>query len=291
MSPMLASLLFLCAGAFAGTPPADPSLDQALSGLVAQGYKTARIVRDTVHGVPYAAVLLRDAAHGFDKLNVYARLQGRSLMVYTHPGTVDRLEFSRLMLSDREFPNLLRDGSRVVSYRALTPGLTKTSLYVLRLDGKRVRRVAVFPEGRFKDVDDDGRMEVISRDLPLGRFFSVGCEEFRTVAQTAFQTRIYSWRNGRFDDVSAKYPAFFTEDLAAQEEKLALIPKERKPGEYVAGALTVYFDYASEGKSREGWRRLCELIKPPSVAVPHLAACVEKVKGDLRQELSIPADW
>jgi len=307
MNHWLAPLLFFCAAFLKG---AESGLERELSELKAQGFRPQRAVSDTVKGVPLTAVLFHNPKQGLDKLNVYALLKDRTVMVYSHPSAVDRLEFSRSMLSDREFVNLLRDGSRTIVYHAATPGLNKRVLYILRCGGQgaagtfgralsypgrgggpRVRRVAAFPEGTLRDVDDDGRLEIVSRALPLGRFFSVECEDFQTLAQTAFQTRIYSWRDGRFVDVSAKFPAFFESDIARLEERLALIPKEKRPGDYLGGAVAVYYDYTAEGKRRKGWERLCELLKPPPIPIPRLAECINKVKTDLRRKLGIPADW
>jgi len=291
MKLWLAACLFLSPALRAAPAPVDPALESALAPLAAQGLLPQRLISDTVKGVRLTVVLLRDDARSLDKLNVYALIKDKPVLVYTHPSVVDRLEISRSMLSDREFTNLLRDGSRTIVYHATTPGLNTRVLHVLRCTGARVRRIASFPDGRLKDIDEDGRMEIISRNLPLGRFFTVGCEDFQTMAQTASQLRISRWTDGRFVDVSAQFPGFFDEDIAGLEEHLALIPKEKRPGDYLGSALAVYYDYAAKGAQRQGWERLNALLKPPSTSVPRLTRCLEQVKADLRQKLAIPLDW
>ena len=291
MTLWIMTSLLLHAAALAQTTPADPGLQSELSALEAQGFKTQQIVSSTVKGVPLSAVLLRNPVKKLDKLNVYARLKARTFLVYTHPTAVDRLELGTDAPSGKGWGDLLRDGSRAIAYQATTAGLNKRVLYVLRCSGVKVRRVAAFPEGALQDLDKDGRLEAVSRSLPLGRFFSTGCQEFQTLSQNAFRTRVYRWQGGAFVDASERFPSFYDADIARLQERLSLTPKEKRPGEFLGDAIATYYDYEAKGERRKGWESLSRRLQPPSVSLPQVAQCLEKAKADLRQKLEIPADW
>ena len=287
MTLLLLSLFSLASAAGA----APPALERELAEMTAKGFEQEKAVRQKVGETTFTAVIFRHADKDWRKLNVYAQIKDKAFLVFSHPGGIsERLEFDPVMSGDR-FPDLLRNGSFCILYHATVPGLDKRTLYVLRCAGPRVRLAGQFPEGEFKKIAGSDRRMIIAKTLPLGRFFSAGCDNFSTMSKTAFQTRIFAAQNGRFADVSAEHPAFYDTDIARLEDAQALIPKEKNPGDFLGAAVSIYFDYAAKGERRRGWQRLGELIKPPPPPIPGVAECLEQVKDDIRRKLDIPEDW
>ncbi|HAM34389.1 MAG TPA: hypothetical protein DEB40_08910 [Elusimicrobia bacterium] len=283
-------LLFGVMCAWAEPPKLPPREGRAIPETADKGMRQEQTASAVVGGVPLAAVLFRNPAKNLNKLAVYATLKGKSYLVYTHPSFIDRLKFDPA-LPGQGFLDLFADGSRAIVYHATTPGLNTRTLYVLRCQGPRVRRVGSFPQGELRALRGAGRPVIVSQTLALGRYFSVGCENFYAMSQNAYQTRIYEWRKGDFIDASTKFPDFFAEKIKGLEDRLALIPKEKQPGEYLGGVVALYYDYAAQGRPRQGWNRLSSLLKPPPYAFPKLSACLSQVQADLRRKLDIPPDW
>lgn len=283
-------LVFLWPQALAGA--AGNPLAPEIAEMKARGFKASKTISETIGEIPISAILFH-GQNGYDQLNVYATLGGKALMLHTRAAAGERLEFDEA-LGEKRFPDFLKDGSRVLVYRASWPALNQSTLYVLRYAGLRFKRIGVFPEGRIADLDGDGRYEIVTRRPPLGRFVFVGCREaFQTLAREAYQTDVQAWRDGRFASVAPRFPAFYAERIARSEESLKAmgVARANHPGDYLGLALTLYYDYTSKGERRRGWERFLELCRAPAHAPPGVGECLLKIKNDLRARLSIPDDW
>ncbi len=217
------------------------------------------------------AVVLR-AADGSEKFHVYAQRAKKRALVYLHPGA-ERFE---LLDAPKGLPVFL--------YRATLAG--RATLHALRVDGLRVRQAGRFPEGRPQDVDGDGRLEIVSRERPLGRFLAADCESVHAASDKAVRTAVWSWGDETFEEASASFPAYFEAAIARIEENLP----DMKPADRLGSALALYYDHAAKGDKRLGWERLLELLSARSAA-PGVTACARRIKEGLREKLEIPADW
>ncbi len=283
MSLALAALLAVCAAA--ADPLAAPLAEQAAAGWT---------VRDKVvrKGKPFplaAVVFGRDGSTG-NRLEVYALLPDRAYMVWTHPGTAERLDLDAGPVG-RGMPDLLGDGSRVIAYRSTIPALNATTLRLLAARGLKIEPAGSFAEGRFISAGE--KTLIASRDLPLGRFLSVGCEEFGTVSRSAFKTTLHEPRKGRFVDVSDSYPDYYAKEIARKEAALARMKDDlqKHAGEYLGLALSLYYDYAARGEARKGWERQADFFQVPAYAPGSVKSCFATMRQDLRARLRIPADW
>lgn len=250
-----------------------------------------RLVRRLEDRVPGATVLVEivEARSGSTVLNAYTFLAGKRYLTYTHPGSGERQELDEL--SSQKLFDFFRDGSKALLYRS-TNALGQTMLYVMRYDKKRFRRAGSFPQGRARDLDGDGRFEIISRRRPLGRFFPVGCAGYGSMADAAWKTEVHVWDGTAFSPAPGKFAAFYA-SLASKDEAAlkALEPEKRaRAGDYLGAALTLYFDLESAGRGREGWTRLKEALSPVA-SVAGSDSCAEQVEKDLRRSLNIPPDW
>lgn len=282
MTAALAAVLASAALAAAPDPLAAPLADSA-----AQGW-TLRDRVDREGKPPISVVVL--GREGGSRLEVYARLKDRAYMVWTHPGDTERLDLDSGPVG-RGMPELLGDGSRVIAYRATIPALRATNLHLLAVRGIKVTPAGAFPEGRF--LFAGGKTLVVSRELPLGRFLSVGCEDFGTISQSAFKSVIHAPRKGRWVDVSSSYPQLYAEEIARKEAALERMKGDlqKHAGEYLGLALSIYYDYAARGERRKGWERQGEFFQVPALAPPSVRACFAAMRADLRERLDIPADW
>lgn len=241
-------------------------------------------------GMRLAAAVYAGPAGAGDRLEAYVALKGKAFLGYSHPGQGERLELDSTP-AGRGFGDLLEDGSRALLYRSTLQVLNASTLHVLRYQRFKFTLAASFPEGRV--LDGKGGPFIVSRDLPLGRFLSVGCEDFGTISQTAFRTRVYAASKGRFVDVSARRPELFASEIARKEAALERLrgDLEANAGEYLGLALSIYYDYAARGERRRGWERQGEFFRVPSLAPPRVRSCFQSMRQDLRSRLAIPADW
>jgi hypothetical protein len=186
---------------------------------------------------------------------------------------------------------MFHDGSLTLAYRATRASLGATELNVVRWKRFKIERVAVFPEGRFLRLD--GEAVVAARSLPLGRYLSMGCEDFGTISRTAFKTTLSSPRDGGFTDVSSEHPDYYGSEIARKEKAMARLKDElqKNAGEYLGLAISAYYDYAALGRAREGWTRMREFFKIPTLAPAAVRTCMTSMEKDLRGKLGIPAAW
>jgi hypothetical protein len=278
----------LAAGAAAAPPRTKNPFAAEARRWSAKGYVLKDRVETRSGGAP-AAVAVYAARNGSgDRLEAYVVVDGKTYLGYTHPAGAERLELD-VTPAGRGFLDLLGDGSRVVAYHATIPALNATTLYVLRYRRPRFTLAGSFPEGRFIQIGR--RVLVESRDLPLGRFLSVGCEGFGTISQTAFRTRLYAPLKGRFVEVTRSYPRFFAAEILRKEAALARLRPDLKEnaGEYLGLALSVYYDYAAVGRAREGWEKQKVFFSLPRGSPRRVKACFSAMRRDLRRRLRVPA--
>jgi hypothetical protein len=286
MAAAAAALALLLA---AGAAAADP-FSAKTSGMAAEGFVERERVEGTDGPLRAAVVVYSPREGGGDRLEFYLAVRGKAYLGYSHPASADRLEIDASPYA-RAFGDLLGDGSRAIAYRSRVPALGSSTLHILRWKGFKVGEAAAFPEGRL--VSLGGKPVIVRRDLPLGRFLSVGCENFGTTSRTAFRTTLHEPRAGRFVDASARHAGWFEDEIDRKERSLRAMSSdlEKNAGDYLGLALSVYYDYAALGRAREGWERQKEFFKVPVMAPPSVKACFAAMRADLRTRLGVPADW
>lgn len=276
--------LALAAPAAAADPFAGKAAEWAAKGFDERERATGRDGPLTA-----AAIVFSPREEGGDRLELFVAVKGKAYLGYAHPSTVERLELDPTPAG--RFRDLLGDGSRVLAYRATLASLGSTTLHLLRWKGFEVKRTASFSEGRLLELD--GRVVIAQRDLPLGRFLTVGCEGFGTISRTAFRTTLRAPRSGRFVEVTRSHPSYFKAEIARKEDALRALSGEleKNAGEYLGLAISLYYDYAALGRASEGWERQGEFFKVPAFAPPGVRACFESMRADLRARLGVPSDW
>lgn len=289
----MTSAALLLAAALAGTAVAakapDP-LDGKAAEWETKGFTLKDRVEQKAGGLVLAAAVYGAKDGSGDRFEEYVVMKGKAYLGYTHPGQTELLEIDESP-EGRSFRDLFKDGSRVIAYRSTIRALDASSLSVVAYKNFKFRRVAEFHEGRLVRVDDATLVQ--ARDLPLGRFLSVGCEDFGTISQTAFRTRLYAFHKGGFTDASQSHPGFYAAEIERKEAALGRLKADlqKNAGEYLGLALSVYYDYAAEGRARQGWSRQKEYFTLPGYAPAKVRACFETMRQDLRGRLSIPAGW
>jgi hypothetical protein len=289
---MTAAALLLAAalaGPAAAASAPDP-LDAKAAEWEAKGFTLKDRVEQTADGLVLAAAVYGAKDGSGDRFEEYVVMKGKAYLGYTHPAGTELLEIDEKP-EGRSFRDLFKDGSRVIAYRSTIRALDASSLSVVAYKRFKFRRIAEFHEGRLVRVD--GETLVQARDLPLGRFLSVGCEDFGTISQTAFRTRLYAFKKGGFIEASRSHPDFYAAEIKRKEAALDRLKADlqKNAGEYLGLALSVYYDYAAEGRARQGWARQKEYFTLPGYAPAKVSACFETMRNDLRGRLSIPADW
>lgn len=256
---------------------------------LAKGYHARERVSGASGDLSVSAAIYTPAEGGGDRLEVHVVARGKAYLGFTHPSTVERLEFDPSPAG--RFADMFHDGSLTLAYRATRTSIGATELHVLRWKLFKIERVATFPEGRFLRLEEGP--VVASRELPLGRYLSMGCEDFGTISRTAFRTTLSAPRSGGFDDVSSRNPGFYRAEIARKEKALAGLKDdlEKHAGEYLGLAISTYYDYSALGRRREGWTRLRDFFKIPPLAPASVKACMAAMEKDLRGKLEIPDAW
>jgi hypothetical protein len=284
MIPALALLAASLAAAEAVSPFA--AIDAA---WLNKGYNARERVSGADGDLSASAVIYSPAEGGADRLEVHVVAKRKAYLGFTHPSTVERLEFDPSPAG--RVADMFHDGSRTLAYRATRVALGATELNILRWKKFRIERIATFPEGRFLRLESGP--VVAARELPLGRYLSMGCEDFGTISRTAFKTTLHAPRDGGFKDVSSKNPEYYKAEIARKEAAMARLKDEleKNAGEYLGLALSTYYDYAALGRAREGWTRLREFFTIPALAPASVKTCMAAMEKDLRGKLDIPAAW
>jgi hypothetical protein len=289
MSRAAALLLAAVCLSAAASPAPDP-LDAKAAEWAAKGFTLKdRITRKDGRVTLAAAVYAGPDGTG-DRFEAYVVLNGKVYLGYSHPALTEWLELDGTR-AGRSFDDLLGDGSRVIAYRSTIRAIDSTSLNVVRFKKFKFERVAEFPDGRF--VEDESGLTLVSRELPLGRYLAVGCEEFGTTSQSAFRTRVFAPSKGRFADASAKHRDFFEAEIARKEGAIGRLKGDlqKNAGEYLGLTLSLYYDYAARGEARKGWDRQKDFFKIPGFAPAAVKSCFESMRKGLRERLKIPASW
>jgi len=256
---------------------------------LAKGYHARERVRGEQNGLAATAAIYTPAAGGGDRLEIHVVAKGKAYLGFTHPSTVERLEFDPSPAG--RFVDMFQDGSLALAYRGTRASLGASELNIVRWKRFKLERVAVFSEGRFLLLGDDA--VVAARNLPLGRYLSMGCEDFGTISRTAFKTTLNAPRDGGFVDVSAEHPEYYASEIARKEKVMARLKGEleKHAGEYLGLAISTYYDHAALGRAREGWTRLREFFVIPALAPSSVKTCMTAMEADLRGKLKIPAGW
>lgn len=281
MSLALAALL---AAAALAAPSPDP-LTAPIAEQAARGWSARERVVRPGKPFPLAVVVYGRDENPGNRLEVYGVLKEKAYVLFAHPGATERLQLADVPAG------LLGEGARVIAYRSTIPALQASALHILAVRGLKVEKAGEFAEGRFETMA--GRTVIAARDLPLGRFLSVGCEAFATTSQNAFRTALHAHKDGRFVDISASHPDFYTQEIARKEAALARLKDDlqKNAGEYLGLALSLYFDHAARGQAREGWERQKIYFALPALAPASVKKCFAAMQDDLRSRLKLPADW
>ncbi len=249
--------------------------------------------RDRVNGsngeLSVSAAIYSPADGAGDRLEVHVVAKGKAYLGFTHPSTIDRLELDPSPAG--RFVDMFQDGSLALAYRSTRVSIGATELNILRWKNFKIERIAIFKEGRFLRLDDGA--VIAARQLPLGRYLSMGCEDFGTISRTAFKTTLSAPRSGGFEDVSSKHPDFYRSEISRKETVMARLKDdlEKNAGEYLGLAISTYYDYAALNRAREGWTRLHEFFKIPALAPGAVKTCMAIMEKDLRGKLGIPVAW
>jgi hypothetical protein len=285
---LAAVLLAVAAWSSAAAPP--DALKTKADEWASRGYRLKDHVEHAVDGLPVVAAVYGAEDGSGDRLEAYVVVKSTAYLGYSHPSRTDRLELDTTP-AGRGFHDLLKNGSRIIAYHATIRALNASSLELLSYKKFHFMRVASFPEGRF--VQDGDEPLILSRDLPLGRFLSIGCEGYGTISQSAYRTRLYAPVRAKFVDVSARHPRLYDEEISRKEAALGRLKDDlqKNAGEYLGLALSLYYDYAARGDARKGWARQRDFFSVPAGAPSSVRSCFEAMRKDLRARLDIPADW
>lgn len=191
-------------------------------------------------------------------------------------------------------PDLMGDLSRIVAYQTAMTGVSQETLHLLRYHEGALEALPALPFGRFEDIDQNGTLEIVSRERPLGQFFMIGCESYMRRAQDAFRTSIHAFRQGRLVRVSKSYPWYYEnsrKQMLARLDAIDLRSGQADPGQYLAVALSIYYDYEEMGRAREGWKEFRRLNPARPADPPPVQRCMKEVELTLRKRLKIPSDW
>ncbi|PIR19323.1 MAG: hypothetical protein COV48_02615 [Elusimicrobia bacterium CG11_big_fil_rev_8_21_14_0_20_64_6] len=255
----------------------------------AKGFSVKSRVSGSNDNLTVSAAVYTPSDGGGERLEVHVITRGKAYLGFSHPSTVERLEFDPSPAG--RFVDMFNDGTRTLAYSATRVTLGGTELNILRWKRFKIERIAVFPEGRF--IRLKGGAVVASRELPLGRYLSMSCEDFGTISRTAFKTTLNAPRKGRFVDSSAEHPEYYEAEIARKKKALGHLKGEleKNAGEYLGLAISTYYDYAALGRAKEGWSRLREFFKIPAMSPPSVKTCMASMEKDLRGKLGIPASW
>ncbi|HVE11819.1 MAG TPA: hypothetical protein VNI01_00370 [Elusimicrobiota bacterium] len=283
MRSLALAAILLCPGrAFA----ADP-LAAEIAAMAKDGYGAPT----RAQGAGFIAAVY-DHGGDYQSLRIYHVAQGRAKMVYLEPTFSAKMALASIH-DGGALPDLAKDGSRILAYSVTFRGTGEEALVVLKARGGKLQRVGRYPFGEFRDLDRDGRPEVVSRDRPLGQFFSLECQSFRTMAQTAFRPRVYAWRGGTLVNASAEFPRFFSEKVAALSAGLERADA-RSSGDYggfLGDALSVFFAERELGRGRDAWREFQGRFQVRATDPPGTRRCLAEMDSKLRATLAIPSDW
>lgn len=271
------------------TDRADP-LDAELQRLAVDGWRPSEKASSRVRGGRLVAVIY--GKEGGERLYVYFVGRKNFKTLHMYPGGSVDLSLARVH-RDGGIHDLAGDYSRIVAYRTIFPGIGQEKLRVFRYAAGKIRHLADFDQGRFEDVDGDKAWEIVTQDRPLGKYFMINCKSFYTMADKAFRTRIYAWRDKRLVNASRQYASYYNARIAEVRGQVGAIDARSTQdyGGFLALTLQLYFDYAQIGQAREGWGEFRTLYPVKATDPKPVKRCLEQMETELRDRLNIPKDW
>ncbi|MFA6092392.1 MAG: hypothetical protein WCU88_07605 [Elusimicrobiota bacterium] len=289
--------LWYCAALFfsLAQPAFARTLDEEILRLRAAGFETVESARSSDLSVLH----LHRKEGGTSRILVYSsekNARGRA-------GQAKLLHFNTFMSGVRlasihsagKIPDIAGDGASIIAYVYSYSGIDQESLVLLRFKDGRLSPVGKpLPFAQFLDVNKDGRLEIVSKENPLGPLFVLQCDSFFVPPRAAVRTRIFRLaKGGRLEDISKGLPSFYKEQEAELEARLhAEDPmKTGRYGEYLGTALSLYYDAEMSGRKKSGFDRLKKTLAPPKNMPRKAQDCFQEMSLTLRKKLSIPADW
>lgn len=270
----------------------DRFLEDRVNEMKAEGFNVKqKALGPSSDGGKLAAYVFRDDANKVDKLRVWHMKAKVARQVFIEIEAAFSLDLERVH-DKGKFPDLYGDGTRTLAYRLKQAD--GSSLKLVRFEGAapQVERTPL-PNGWLEDVDGDGKLEIVSRSLPLGRNYTIECGGFTGMVRTAYRTTIYSLQDGKLVNASSQHGAWFNDHIARLEGDLASMDPRasQQHGKFLDAALSLYFDHAEKGVPQQGWRRFNELFRPNDGDPPGTSECIRQVKADLRRRLRLPDAW
>ncbi len=266
-------------------------INAELERLEGQGFHAAGGAKARVkQGELWAALFKRD--DGTQRLYVYLHDAKSVHTLHMELGGSSRIELDGIH-SEGVLPDLEKDGARIIAYRVVLPALDQETLVILRYAKGTLEKTARVPGGRFQDLDGDGRPEVVGRERPLGALFTIGCQSFHTMAQSAWRVGVQALRGGTLVKASEEQRPFFERRIADTRRRLSAIDARATEdyGGFLGATLSVYFDYAAMGRGREGWREFRALYPVKASDPGPVKRCFQDMEAELRRRLAIPEDW
>jgi len=275
------------------TARADP-LDSELRRLAQDGWRPSEKASSRVRGGRLVAIIYSKEGGTRVSERLYVYFVGRKGFntLHMYPGSSVDLSLAAAH-GDGTIPDLAGDYSRILAYRTIFPGIGQEKLRVFRYAGGKIRHLADFDQGRFEDVDGDKTWEIVTQDRPLGKYFMINCKSFYTMADKAFRTSVYAWRDKRLVNASRQYEGYFKtriEDVRGQVSGIDA-RSTKDYGRFLALTLQLYFDSAQIGKAREGWGEFRTLYPVKATDPKPVKRCLEQMETELRDRLNIPKDW
>lgn len=218
------------------------------------------------------------------ELAVYLTLRDKLVMIESQTSTRGGL---RIVETPTPFTDPWGEGLPTFVYAQRAPGADVNKLVVARYKRPYFARAGSFSEGALVDVDGDKRLEIVSRNRPLGRYFAAECGKVSVTPSQAFDTEVHFFRKGAFVADAKKGAPYLRRRLKEDEEALEEADESRSddPSGFLGKALTVYFGRKRLGRPAEAQEVLDRALRPPPISPPGLAECLDAVKAQLREKL------
>ncbi|PCI37554.1 MAG: hypothetical protein COB53_06145 [Elusimicrobia bacterium] len=275
------------------TNKADP-LDREIRRLSNQGFHPSEKAYTRVRGGKLVTIIYKKGggSRASERLYVYFVGKKKIRTLHMYPGSSIDLALASPHREGRIY-DLAGDHSRIFAYHTIFPGIGQQKLRVYRYARGKVRHLADFDHGRFDSIDGDKTWEIISQDRPLGKYFMTTCKSFHTMAEGAFRTRIYAWRDKRLVNVSREYGNFFKKRIEEVRREVGEINARstKNYGGFLSLSLRLYFDNAQIGKAREGWKEFQSLYPIKRTDPRFVKQCLKKMETEIRDRLKIPDEW
>ncbi len=272
---------------------ADP-LDQEFRRLSNKGWQPSEKAYARVRGGKLVTVIFKKGGGSRSSERLYVYLVGKKdfRTLHMYPGSSMDLSLAEVHREGRIF-DLAGDNSRIFAYHTIFPGIGQEKLRVYRYARGKLRHLADFDGGRFQNIDGDKSWEIVAQDRPLGKYFMMNCKSFHTMAQEAFRTRVYGWRDKRLVNVSREYSDYFNSRIEEVRNEVGGIDARstKNYGRFLSLTLRLYFDHAQIGKAKQGWGEFRSLYPVKRSDPKPVKQCLKNMETEIRDRLNIPADW